>query len=208
MSVPDPTPRELYLSAVEAFVELVRQVPAAAWSGPGLGEWTLRDLTGHAGRAMNTVITYLDRPAERERIDSAAQYIALARQAAGQANAGAVADRGRQAGAQLGDEPAAALTALADQVRTALAATTDDPIIETIGGGMRLSDYLPTRVFELTVHSLDIASAADLEWSPPDQVLAATLALAAEVGVLLGDGPTLLRALTGRGPIAAGYSIV
>ena len=38
----------------------------------------------------------------------------------------------------------------------------DDPVISTIFGGMRLSDYLPTRTFELVVHGLDIARAAQL----------------------------------------------
>ena len=42
-------------------------------------------------------------------------------------------------------------------------------MVTTAGGGMRVSDYLPTRTFELTVHCLDIARATGLDFVPPDR---------------------------------------
>jgi hypothetical protein len=64
---------------------------------------------------------------------------------------------------------------------------------------MRLRDYLPTRVFELVVHGTDIALATGLDWAPPADAVAASVALAGEIAVASGDGVPLLRALTGRG---------
>ena len=81
-------------------------------------------------------------------------------------------------------------------------------MIDTFVGGMRLSAYLPTRTFELTVHSLDIAAASGLEVTPPPQALGDALHLAIDVALICGDGHTLLRALTGRRPLPNNYSIV
>ena len=34
------------------------------WQQPGLGEWSVRDLVGHASRSFLTIETYAARPAE------------------------------------------------------------------------------------------------------------------------------------------------
>ena len=47
--------RETYEEAIEFFVSTVAQVPADSWSEPALGVWNVRDLAGHASRAMLTV---------------------------------------------------------------------------------------------------------------------------------------------------------
>jgi hypothetical protein len=63
---------------------------------------------------------------------------------------------------------------------------------------MRVADWLTTRTFELAVPGLDIAAAAGVLASMPDEVLAEAAVLAARVGVEVGDGATVLLALTGR----------
>lgn len=73
-----------------------------------------------------------------------------------------------------------------------------DPIVSTLAGGMRLSQYLPTRTFELVVHGFDIARAADIAFTPHPGVVADTAALAARVGCALGHSDLLVPALTGR----------
>ena len=55
---------EAYAEAARTVVELVGRIPGEAWDRPGLGEWDVRALVGHTGRAFVTVLTYLDRPAE------------------------------------------------------------------------------------------------------------------------------------------------
>lgn len=78
-----------------------------------------------------------------------------------------------------------------------------------IGGlGIRLHSYLPTRTFELAVHGLDIAAAADVPYEPPAEVLEQSALLAARIALALGDGTTVLRALTGRMALPNGYSVV
>lgn len=202
------TPDAVYTAAATAFAQLVRRIPDSAWSGPGLGEWDLRALVGHASRSLVTVIDYLKAPAEHEDIASAAAYYAHIRAAADTFDPADILERGRKAGRELGDDPAATVDRLVQQALADVAAA-GDPLITVIGGlGIRLSSYLPTRVFELAVHGLDIADATGIGFTPPPDVLEATTTLAAQVAVALGDGPLVLRALTGRVDLPPGYSTV
>ncbi len=127
-----------FTSAARSFAELVREIPASAWDGPGLGEWDLRSLVGHTSRSLITVSTYLQRSAEREDIATA-----------------------------------------------------------------------PTRTFELAVHSLDIAGAADIQCTLPDEVLGEATVLAARIATAIGEGQTLLLlSLTGRTALPPSFSVV
>ena len=123
------------------------------------------------------------------------------------ADSSAVAERGRQAGVALGDNPARTVRVLlADVLRDV--DRRDDPLIETIVGGMRMSAYLPTRTFELAVHSLDIAAATGTSFSLPEDVLAEAVTLAGRMAVGRGDGAAVLMALTGRRELPGEYSVV
>ena len=73
---------------------------------------------------------------------------------------------------------------------------------------MRVSDYLPTRTFELTVHGIDVARATDLEFAPPEAALVAALDIAGESALELGMGVHVLLALTGREPLPPNCSVV
>lgn len=119
-----------------------------------------------------------------------------------------VAERGRQAGRDLGDDPTAAIDALVTRVLGELASV-DDPLIEVIGGlGLRLHTYLPTRTFELAVHGLDIARAVGIPFDLADDVVDEALVLAGRVAALGGHGQTVLLSLTGRGDLPPSFSIV
>ena len=151
-----------FASAARSFAELVREIPAAAWDGPGLGEWDLRALVGHASRSLITVSAYLKTTAEREDITTPAEYYVRVSPSALGIDPAEVAERGRQAGRELGEDPAATIDALVSRVLGELA-NADDPLIRVIGGlGIRLHTYLPTRIFELAVHGLDIADAVNI----------------------------------------------
>ncbi len=197
------TPAETYLDAAEAFADQVAGLPADL-VGPGLGEWDLRALVGHTSRSLVTVSTYLAQPAPRVEVESAADYYARGWEL--DLDPAGVAERGRQAGVALGDDPATAVRRLVETVADDLVAAASDPVITTIAGGMRLSDYLPTRTFELVVHGLDIAAAVGTTWSPPAGALSETVALAAQLAVRRGEGARLLRLVTGRD--AGGFSVV
>ena len=197
----------LYSQAARAVVDLVDTIPPDRWDGPGLGEWDLRALVGHTSRSLLTVEAYLERPADQEDLATAAAYVAAGRRLAADAGGG-VAQRGRDAGKALGPRPADGFTAIVDRVLPQCRRT-DDPVIATIAGGMRLSVYLETRSFELVVHGVDIADALGV--APPafgSEAWRATLQLAAAVVALSDESPVVVRALTGRAALPPGFSIV
>lgn len=198
---------ETFALAAEGFAALVDRIPSDAWDGPGLGEWDLRSLVGHASRSLVTVQTYLGRPAEQEFVSSPEDYYRAVVAIAG-ADPAAVVERGRQAGLALGDDPIATVRALLDDVLPRVRAA-GNPLIETIAGGMFLHSYLPTRTFELVVHGYDIARALRIDLPDvPQVVLAEVTALAARSSVVQGRGPELVLALTGRGSLPPGFSMV
>ena len=206
MTAPAEDVASLYLDAAGTFADVVSEIDHSALGGPGLGSWDLRSLVGHTSRALVTVLAYLDQPAEREAIDSAEQYYALA--ARQSTDSEAVLERGRRAGEDLGDAPAEKVRQLVDQVAARLDGADPDALIAVLGGGMRVGNYLPTRTFELTVHSLDIGAATGIDGRLSVPVLAHTAALAARIAVALGQGQAILTALTGRRPLPNGFSIV
>ncbi|AKK29408.1 maleylpyruvate isomerase N-terminal domain-containing protein [Mycobacterium sp. EPa45] len=195
---------DTYRRAGDHVISVATQVPADRWDSPALGTWTVRTLVGHIGRSFTTVIDYSARPAERAEVSDSAQYylvIAPMLTDPEQIDARAV-----QAGLSLGERPLDVLRELQDRASTVL--DTDDRIIQTIAGGMRLSDYLPTRIFELGLHSIDLARAIGAPESLPPEVADSILTLSLDVARRRGDSQALLCALTGRGALAAGYSIV
>lgn len=201
-----PLDHSVFTSAATAFAELVALIPTTAWDGPGIGDWDLRSLVGHTARSLITVSSYLRTPTDREDVTGPAQYYALLRGYA--ADSTDIIERGREAGRNLGADPAAKVSDLLRQVLTDLGGAAD-PLIAVIGGlGIRLSNYLPTRVFELTVHSLDIARAIGIDVTLPDQALREATVLAAQIAALTGQAAAVLPALTGRGALPAGFSVV
>lgn len=84
----------------------------------------------------------------------------------------------------------------------------EDELIAVLGGaGMHLFAYLPTRIFELAVHGLDIAHATGIDFAMPEDVLRAATTLAARIAVTMGHGDTVLLALTGRRSLPQPFSV-
>lgn len=202
-----PPGYDTYAAAAQAFADLVERIPSDSWAQPGLGQWDLRDLVGHTSRSLVTVADYLPQSADHEDIDSAADYYARLK-AAGAFVSSGVTERGRDAGRVLGDDPAASVARLLADVLPLLAAAEDGPIAVIGGLGIRLSEYLKTRVFELAVHCGDIAAAADIPLDLPQEVAEEALVLAARIALLLGDGSLMLSAMTGRSRLPDGFTVV
>lgn len=208
--------REAFELAARSFTDLVTKIGAADWDAPGLGEWTVRDLVGHASRSFITIESYLSpldsgQPTGAVDLAGPADYYLEAR--AILADPAAVTERGRAAGSALGADPAQAIRELAARVLSLVDATPDDTPVRSIVGTITLVDYLPTRTFELTVHSLDLARAlppgtVPADATPTSPALTAALELAAELAARGPDAADLLLLLTGRGSSRPGLSVV
>jgi uncharacterized protein (TIGR03083 family) len=203
--------RDTYAAAARVFADLVGRIPSGAWDNPALGVWSVRDLLGHAHNAGVALVTdVLDQPpAPTVAIPSPEAYYALARSvdpAMYKAAVAASEERARQHGAALGQQPAAVIR---DEVEAAIAQLADaklDTVIQTLAGGMSLETWLPTRTFELVVHSVDLAAAAGVPVSVPNEIMADAGALAARIAVEMGEGTAVLLALTGRAPLPEGFT--
>ena len=198
-----------FRDGAEAFTAVVDAIRPDQWELPGLGEWSVRDLTGHTSRALLTVRSYLrpDEPSDSPELAGPVGYYRAVRDSG--ASPAAVAERGRQAGRALGPDPAATVTSMARDVSALLETVSGESIIASPFGTIRLRDYLPTRAFELTVHTLDLTRSTGAE--PPPALtrrIPAALRFAVDLGVAQGSGEALLLALTGRTPLIPGFSFV
>jgi uncharacterized protein (TIGR03083 family) len=195
-----------FSAVARAVGETIAHTPRDMWDGPGLGEWTLRDLVGHTSRSLVTVIDYLARPVAEEVVPTASAYYTAI--SAGTFDAAAVTERGRQAGRDLGEDPATNFSHLVDEAVRVAGGTDPDLVVHTIVGGMRVAAYLPTRTVELCVHGLDIAAATGVPVDLPAPALEEACALGAVSAAQLGLGPSLLLAMTGRSGLPRGFSVV
>jgi hypothetical protein len=222
--------RRTFRTAAVSFVDLVSRLPAGRWDAPGLGDWTLRELVGHAASsALRQVPAVLTVPAEGPAVRSAVPsdgvpgrpavpavgspegYFALARQVPADLYAAAEAASARDAretARLLGDDPATTVGELAARATQALAAVADEDVVATPAGAMRVRDWVPTRTFELVVHGLDAAAAAGVPADFPAEAVTEATTLAARIAAAVGDGPAVLRAVTGRTPLPDGFSVV
>jgi uncharacterized protein (TIGR03083 family) len=198
----DPlTVRAAFADASEVFLATTAEVQPSQWDEPGLGVWTVRELTGHALRAYSTLQRQCDTGGDQPVVQSAPEYYrVVARLPDVHA---AVAARGREAGAQLID-PVATARATAAQALGRLAGTPDEHVGECAVGPIRLADYLPTRVVELGIHTLDLQRATGQPLLLPASATSVIIGILAE----LDDGPTLLLALTGRQPLPADFNVL
>ena len=196
--------RRAFKDAAHWFVGVTALV-GDRWDLPCLGEWDVRALVGHTSRSLLTVEMCLARPAAAVDIPSAADYYRATRAVAASP---AVTDRGRQAGAALGPEPAVAVAEIATRVLPLLDGRDGTELVTTIAGGMRLAEYLPTRTFELTVHTADLATALEVAPELPETAGAQALHLVTNLAVGDGLAGLLLLAATGRRGLPSGFSVL
>ena len=196
--------RRAFADAAEWFVSVAALV-GDRWDRPGLGEWDVRALVGHTSRSLLTVETYLARPAAGVDVASTTDYYrATSAMAAGPA----VAARGREAGTALGSDPAAAVAQIAARVVPLVDERDGTELLTTIAGGMRLADYLPTRTFELAVHTADLATALGVSPDVPATAGRQALQVVTELAVADGLAGPLLLFATGRTSSPAGFSVL
>lgn len=193
-----------FTDATHWFVHTSARV-GARWDRPGLGEWDVRSLVGHTSRALLTLEMYLARPAQTAMLRSAADYF---RAASALATGPEVAARGRDAGIALGVDPQSSLAAIAARVVPLIQAKDGTELLTTLAGGMRLQDYLPTRTFELTVHTADLARALGFPLDLPGTAAAEALRIVSELAIREGHAGAFLLAATGRTGLPAGFTVL
>jgi hypothetical protein len=82
---------------------------------------------------------------------------------------------------------------------------------DTPAGRIRISEYLPSRTVELTVHTSDLLQSQGVpaaEQTVPASAAAATLHVLADLAAQKGVAAPLLRAATGRAPLPAGFTLL
>ena len=204
MPFPWDESRRAFADAAGWFVRTTALV-GDRWAEPGLGGWDVRALVGHTSRSLLTVEAYLARPAETAEVPSAADYFRATRAMAADP---AVAQRGRDAGTALGEDPAAAVVEIAARVVPLVDAQDGGTLLTTIAGGMRLEDYLPTRTFELVVHTADLALALGEPIDAPAAAAAQVLGIISDIALTDGTAGSLLLLATGRTGLPGRYSVM
>lgn len=197
--------REAFVSSVRTFDELVGSIGPDDWARPALGVWDVRSLVGHALRGVVTAPDYLvDAPITDPDLPDAGAYLAAA--LATPALHDSVAERGREGGRALGDDPAGVVHREVERAVAAIEAAGRDAAVATPFGTMLLDAYLPTRVVEVVTHTDDLCRALD---RPP-------VATRDEVRVVLGalataadatSGIRIVRAVLGREPLEEGFNL-
>jgi uncharacterized protein (TIGR03083 family) len=197
----------LFLSSATALVNLLGEIRDEQWSEPGLGSWTVRSLAGHTARAILTVENYLlqEEPGDVTIATAEAYYSTAYLTFTDDA---AVAARGVEAGEWLGENPVAQVSAALVRATAAIESQPSNRIVSIGGMGIRLPEYLRTRVFELVVHTIDLSRATGLPHTLPESAVEDAVTLAAAVASRRGSGEEVLLALTGRQQLPEGFSVV
>jgi len=195
-----------FVTSATSLASVVSTIRDDQWDTPGLGEWTVRELVGHALRGVTTAPTYLEAgdPASEIALATAGDYVRAAFSTAGVHDA--VAQRGHEAGAALGDDPVGIVRDAVDSAVATVATAAPEAVVATPFGTMRLDTYLPTRVVELVVHTDDLCRA----------VGHGPVATAVELGIVLGvlaesadeaSALVMVRAALGRVALPNGFNL-
>jgi uncharacterized protein (TIGR03083 family) len=195
--------RRAFLATLAAIRPVVasREVEAC-WNEPSaLPEWTVRGLAGHLVRTGLVVEQYLDRPSvmDGEPVSPAAYFSHVTSDISSAANA-AIRQRGEEHAAGGQAQLVRTLDELTARLEERLTREPQERLVRVAGDvGMRLDDYLVTRLVELTVHADDLAVSVGLDTPalPTEALEIAIHALVTIAGYRHGD-IAVLRALSRR----------
>ena len=119
--------RGTFREDAEFFLRAVERIPSDTWESPGLGVWTVRDLVGHTARALFTVETYLDTPADNVEIARPVDYFARAMESLAEPEE--VAEPGHLAGQSLGPNPVSTVRQTVTRVLERLEPSPDNAVL-------------------------------------------------------------------------------
>ncbi|HEX9713528.1 MAG TPA: maleylpyruvate isomerase family mycothiol-dependent enzyme [Actinomycetota bacterium] len=166
------------MSVVEALAREVggvgkalRKLTAAEWDAPTRCEpMTVAELLAHVTRGGERIVSMLEHgPVDSEPEKDAVTYFQYDPDEAGP---GIVARAAEEAAGKTPEQLITAWdTSWSKGLREARAALTHDPVLPGVFGLMRLSEYLKTRVVEVTVHHLDLDDAIGRAYHPDPEAL-------------------------------------
>lgn len=201
--------RSAFIGAATWFADTVAELDLTppGWEAAALGVWSRRDLVGHTSRALLTVEDYLRLEPSSSTLETIDYYRVVR---SGRADPDDVAERGRRAGVDLGPSLPEAVRSIVDRAADLIIRQPADALVSTPVGDWTLAAYLPTRIFELVVHTLDLRRAAGLDGDIPAGPSRAALEV---LGILVADSrpeeaPALLTTLTGRSVMTTIYSVL
>ncbi len=100
------------------------------------------------------------------------------------------------------------MRAASDRALAVVASAPDDAVAGTPFGARPLAAYLRSRTAELVLHGLDLQAAlAPATIAPPPEALLECAAFLIGQAVDKGRGVDVVRALSGRGALDAGFSV-
>lgn len=184
-----------YREAGHWWRSLVGGIDDRRWEQPAVGEWNVRELVAHGGRAFKTVAEYAQGEVkDPTRIDTAAEYFRIV--LAEQTPHVHIASRAKQ-DARLHTDWVVATDQLWASAELVVGNLPADADMHLFVGEMALGQYLATRVVELVVHGLDLSAAIGIPSAPP--LRPAKVAAAVLLDLSTGDDiGTVLQLLTGR----------
>lgn len=175
---------------------------------PGLGEWSVRELVGHTLRALVTTRQYYGNGDTGE-VASAADPAEYFRTAAlnDPVVRAAIAERGRAAGIDVGDDPVGTFDRAFDAALPVIEDGDLDAVVRVAGGTMVFAEYLRTRLFELVVHTDDLCRALGVANPLSADALRAVVSVSVEVAST-DQLVELLRATAGREPLPTDFTVL
>ena len=108
----------------------------------------------------------------------------------------------------MGEQPGQFVKETVQRVLPLVERMSDSLILSHPVGGMRLIDYLPAVTMELIIHTMDIASAFDVEVQPPAASVGVTLRLLADLATETARGGDVALVLTGRQSLPEGFNLL
>lgn len=190
-------------------IRAIESVPDSDWLKPGLGVWNVRELAVHASRAWLTTLQYTAEPASLSLHRPVDYYLAVLN-LPGDLHT-RVAETSIEQAASVDDSVPVYASALYREASAVVDNTPDDQVIASLAGGIRLIDYLPSRVLEMVTHGIDIHDALGSEPEVPVSAMSVSLELLSQIAAerLPADQSAgLVRALTGRAPFAGDINLL
>lgn len=193
--------RDLFFTAATGFRNLVAEIDRLSFDNLALGSWSVITLIAHSYRAITTVVTYCEKfenttlPVSKR----ASEYFSAINLKESPSVIRSIDERAVQEGNLIREDPLRYIDTAIREATALLNSTKGSDIICVVNNlTISLNEYLKTRIFELTVHGLDLQKALAMSFSPQPEALEMCLDLLLELNKAPDKVIDLIFILTGR----------